>query len=148
MKTSLPALIRKTVAIAGFAFLVGSLAVTGCSDNGAGPGNGDNGNGDGNGEETVSFAMILKDILEPNCSGSSCHIPGPNVTGLSLKDWQAVKNGSDNGPVVIAGDPENSELIKRLEGRSLPQMPDGAPPLTSSQIGKIRTWIAQGALNN
>lgn len=147
MKASPMALTRKIVAVAGFAFLVSSLAATGCSDNGAGPGNGDNGNG--NGEDTVSFAKILTDILEPNCSGGACHIPGPEAsTELSLKDWQAVKNGSINGAIVIAGDPDNSELIKRLEGTSTPQMPLGLSPLASSQIDQIRTWIEQGALDN
>jgi hypothetical protein len=53
---------------------------------------------------------------------------------------------------VIPGDPENSYLIHKLEGRSGIvglQMPrGGGPPLTQGQILVIKRWIELGAPNN
>jgi hypothetical protein len=53
---------------------------------------------------------------------------------------------------VIPGDPENSYLIHKLEGRSSIsglRMPQNGPPyLTSGQILIIRRWIELGALQN
>lgn len=53
---------------------------------------------------------------------------------------------------VIPGDPENSYLIHKLEGRSTIaglRMPRSGPPyLTEGQIRVIKRWIELGALNN
>ncbi len=53
---------------------------------------------------------------------------------------------------VIPGDPENSYLIHKLEGRSTIvglRMPRSGPPyLTEGQILVIRKWIQDGAPNN
>ena len=50
------------------------------------------------------------------------------------------------------GDPENSYLIHKLEGRSGivgRQMPFSGPPfLTNGQILVIKRWIEQGAKND
>ena len=52
---------------------------------------------------------------------------------------------------VIPGDPDNSYLIHKLEGRGGifgVRMPYNGPPLTDGQILVIRTWIRNGADNN
>jgi hypothetical protein len=53
---------------------------------------------------------------------------------------------------VIPGDPENSYLIHKLEGRpgiTGLRMPRSGPPyLTDGQILVIKSWIQRGALNN
>lgn len=58
---------------------------------------------------------------------------------------------------VIPGDPENSYLIHKLEGRTSPEsqrifgdrMPRGTGPfLTDGQIRVIKRWIELGAPNN
>lgn len=48
---------------------------------------------------------------------------------------------------VIAGDPENSELYKRLTGDGVPIMPPSGK-LPDATIQLFYDWIAQGALNN
>ena len=54
---------------------------------------------------------------------------------------------------VVAGDPENSYLIHKLEGRAgyhrsahAPQT--GGPFLTDGQIRIIKRWIEEGAKND
>jgi hypothetical protein len=51
---------------------------------------------------------------------------------------------------VIAGEPDQSLLIQKLEGTSDcgARMPEGRPPLPQSTIDEIRAWIAAGARNN
>jgi hypothetical protein len=127
----------------GFLILAGSA---GCSDSGKVLGNGDD---DTTTSDTVSFADVVLPMLIANCTGSACHIGSLNPPKqLSLKDYASVMAGSENGPVVKPGIAESSELIKRLEGSSLPQMPFGRQPLSTAQIDLIRLWIDQGALNN
>jgi mono/diheme cytochrome c family protein len=48
--------------------------------------------------------------------------------------------------VVVPGAPESSELVRRIEGKSLPRMPLNGPPyLSDEEIASIRAWIAAGA---
>ena len=50
---------------------------------------------------------------------------------------------------VVAGDPDNSYLIQKLEndpGIEGQQMPLGRPPLAQADIDHIRQWITDGAL--
>jgi hypothetical protein len=50
--------------------------------------------------------------------------------------------------VVIQGKPDESILVLRIEGRLGSRMPLNRPALTQNQINGVRTWIAEGALNN
>ena len=59
--------------------------------------------------------------------------------------------GNPGAVRVIAGDPENSYLIHKLEGRSGivgARMPLLGPYLTDGQIVVIRRWIETGARND
>ena len=52
---------------------------------------------------------------------------------------------------VAPGDPEGSYLVHKIEGRgsiSGDPMPQGGPPLSSTEIADIRAWIAAGAMND
>lgn len=53
---------------------------------------------------------------------------------------------------VVPGDPDNSYLVQKLEGRSDivgVRMPIGGPPfVTEGQMLVIRRWIKEGAANN
>ena len=47
---------------------------------------------------------------------------------------------------VVPGNPEASELLRRIRGQALPKMPfDGPPFLTVDEIALIEQWIADGA---
>jgi mono/diheme cytochrome c family protein len=49
---------------------------------------------------------------------------------------------------VVPGNPQASEIIRRVEGRADPRMPfDGPPWLTPEQIMLLRDWIAGGAMD-
>jgi hypothetical protein len=91
---------------------------------------------------------------------TTCHASANNFNArLSLADGQSfgnlvgtVSTGKAGATRVIPGDPDNSYLIHKLEGRSTiagSRMPrTGGPFLTPGQISIIRRWIELGAKND
>jgi mono/diheme cytochrome c family protein len=73
-------------------------------------------------------------------------------SGVSFTALVNVRSGAKAGAVhVIPGDPENSYLIHKLEGRAGivgTRMPRGNTLLTEGQILVIKRWIALGARND
>lgn len=82
-------------------------------------------------------------ILQNRCV--LCHSGPQAPLGLSLDSLEQLLAGSQRGPVVRAGDPASSELLKRLKGLSLPRMPLNGPPfLSAAEIALFERWIAAG----
>jgi hypothetical protein len=73
-----------------------------------------------------------------------CHSQAAAEKGLRLDSYAGTIAGSENGPVLIPGDPFSSELIRRLNGTSRPRMPFLSRPLTPETIGIIERWTAAG----
>lgn len=75
-----------------------------------------------------------------------CHSGTQPPIGLGLESYASVQAGSSRGPVVVPGDPEASELVRRIRGTSTPRMPLTGPPyLSEAQIQTIVAWVAAGA---
>jgi len=97
------------------------------------------------GPATVLFSRDVQPILEASCRGSGCHT-SPQTFFLSGG------RGCMGMPFVVAGDPEASFIVDKLEG-TLPggcgmRMPRGRAPLSSENLTTIRTWITEGARDN
>jgi len=86
----------------------------------------------------------VQEIFTRRCT--LCH-QGPQApAGLVLGSWAELMRGSSRGPVVIPGDPAESELIKRVRGQSQPRMPLTGPPfLDEAEIARLEAWIRAGA---
>lgn len=97
------------------------------------------------GSETVSFSNEIGPLLMDNCNG--CHIGAMRASGnLSMDTFQQLLRGSNDGPIIVPGKPEESLLIKKLRGTSGQRMPAGGrPPLEDIEIAKVATWIKEGA---
>ena len=114
-----------------------------------------------------TFSSIQHEIFDTTDSSGrtacvQCHAPaggrgaaaGMNLTSGS--SYAALVNAASTlkpGAIrVIPGDPDNSYLVHKLEGRSDivgQRMPRGQGPfLTQGQMLVIRRWIAQGARND
>jgi trimeric autotransporter adhesin len=95
----------------------------------------------------VSYSVNIQPIFNAHCI--SCH-GNPPQNGLDLRTYAGVMAGAIGfgGPVVTPSNSQTSTLWLRVEGLIQPQMPDGAPPLPSSQRNMIRDWIDEGALDN
>lgn len=77
-----------------------------------------------------------------------CHSAQGAALGLRLDAYEAALAGSTNGAVLVRGDAERSELIRRLRGESLPRMPFLSYPLPQDQIELIMHWIDAGLPEN
>ncbi len=96
-------------------------------------------------DTVVYFSRDIQPIFNANCSG--CHVGG-NQGGLTLDNYASLMQGGDSGPVVRAGMPDSSLLVKRIEGTIQPRMPLGGQPLPPNDIYSIRRWILQGIHDN
>ena len=92
---------------------------------------------------TVSFANNVLPLLESRCL--SCHGGERTSEGLSLKSYADLMTGSNNGPVVSAGDANNSLIVELVATQ---KMPKRGPKLTPDQVQLLTDWINQGAQDN
>jgi len=118
------------------------------------------------------FAVQRHERKEQTCRNSEGHLPGFHLRYslffrlLNIKESIHVCHDAD-APVgrvklttwghtvldlpgiVIPGEPDNSELVFRIDGRvGVGRMPPYGNPLNQNQINGIRTWIAEGAKQN
>ena len=87
-------------------------------------------------QEEVSFSQDILPIFQE--VAASCH---GTSGGLSLETYEGVMS------VVVAGNPEESMLWKRLNGEAGPIMPPSGK-LSDNLLQLIYLWIQQGAKNN
>ncbi len=92
-------------------------------------------------ESAVSFPRQVFPILQRSCL--ECHGPKKQEGRLRLDQPQAMLDSE----AVVKGDPDKSELIRRI---TLPRghdelMPAVGEPLSAAQIQILRLWILDGA---
>lgn len=113
-----------------------------------------------------SFSSIQREIFNVTDSSgrlacTGCHTDQGRTpsSGLVLVEGRAYQNlvgrgsiGRPGATLVIPGDPDNSYIVKKLEGTSDiagQRMPRGNGPfLNLGQMLVIRRWIQEGAANN
>lgn len=101
--------------------------------------------------QKMSFREDVFPVLKGRCM--DCHSPGSagyDASGLDLRSYEGLMKGTKFGPMVIARDPESSNLMLLLDGRADPKirMPHGTRRLSVCDRDAIRQWIREGALNN
>jgi mono/diheme cytochrome c family protein len=78
-----------------------------------------------------------------------CHGRREKRAGLDLRSRESMLRGGKSGPVVVAGKPEESLLVKRIAAQEMPppklQEQYSVRGLTDDELAKIRQWIANGA---
>ncbi len=82
-------------------------------------------------------------IFQQHCA--VCHSAPVNAGGLSLENYESAMKGGKSGAVIVPGKAQESRLVKMLDGRLKPEMPQGGPPLDAKTIAIIRAWIDAGA---
>ena len=94
----------------------------------------------------VTFADVEPIFLKAciKCHSDNSRMEAPPER-LRLTGYDAVLRGGER-LAVVPGNPEASELWRRVAGVASPRMPfDGPPWLPDYDIRLIRDWIAQGA---
>jgi WD40 repeat protein len=96
-------------------------------------------------EETFSYERDIAPILRSHCAG--CHNDKDLEGKLSMETYaQLRKGGEDHAEPVKPGDPDNSFLIRSLEGREKPKMPPKDEPRVPAEgLAMLKKWIAAGA---
>lgn len=91
------------------------------------------------------FEKTVRPILINRCY--ECHSvqSGKSKGGLQLDSRDAVLKGGDNGPALVAGDPEKSRLIEsvRYHNQDLQMPPKGAMP--AAEVKALEEWVKMGA---
>jgi Bacterial Ig-like domain len=137
-----------------FATITATAAVASCGGGGGGGYGSGGGGGSGSGGTALqaNFTSIQDNVFTPICT--ACHTGAGAPQGLRLDSANSyallVGVASQEAPAlqrVAPGDPNNSYLIKKLEGTAGVggRMPLGGTPLAQADIDVIRQWITDGA---
>jgi WD40 repeat protein len=99
-------------------------------------------------EQRVSLTRDVMPILRAKCQG--CHQPAKGLGGYVVTQFdRLVASGESGDAAVVAGQPDQSELlrqIKPVDGSAA--MPKDSPALSSHEIELIERWIAAGAVDD
>jgi uncharacterized membrane protein len=98
-----------------------------------------------NAAQLQELNVNVRSILAHNCY--SCHNATKTKGGLRLDKKEFIFKGGENGPILVAGNPEKSDMIRRVK---LPAGHDDAMPTKGKRLGKediamLEYWIQQGA---
>jgi Protein of unknown function (DUF1553)/Protein of unknown function (DUF1549)/Planctomycete cytochrome C len=95
----------------------------------------------------IDFNRDIRPILTSHCT--ACHGGVKEAGGISFVFREkALATGESGSRTIIPGDPEGSELIRRVTSKDpdlvMPQ-PEHGPPLPEADIAKLQQWIREGA---
>ncbi len=94
--------------------------------------------------EGPDYLREIKPILTRRCV--ACHGVLQQKSGLRVDTASGLKAGGLSGPAVELGKPDESYLIEMLTGEAGVRMPPEGEPLSETEIGAFREWIAAGAV--
>ncbi len=89
----------------------------------------------------ADFDGEIAPLLTRSCG--QCHNETNKASGFSVASFEAlVQGGARHGAAVIAGEPDNSPLVKAVTGELTPKMPLGGS-LTDAEIDQIARWVRE-----
>src|SRR4051794_20944706 len=91
------------------------------------------------------FESKIRPVLVERCY--SCHSADSEKLkgGLRLDSREGVLKGGDNGPVIVAGDPEKSSLIRAIRFKDDELLMPPKKKLPPEQIADFEAWVKMGA---
>src|SRR5689334_3328900 len=93
--------------------------------------------------DKVDFAKQIRPIFADTCY--KCHGPQKQKGKLRLDSVEAIMKGGKDGKVLAPGDPDKSEIYKRiiLSKDDDDVMPPEGDPLPKDKTNLIKQWIAE-----
>ncbi len=88
---------------------------------------------------TIGYVEDIQPLFERSCS--ACHNAAAKTLGLQTTAFAPLMAGSQNGPVVVPGNPDASKLWEMVGQGKMP----ATGPLPDAEKELVREWIAQGA---
>lgn len=97
-------------------------------------------------KDSSVYSLAIEPVFKSKCG--SCHNPSKKKGELILTTQAGILKGGENGPVLIADNSPESELINRSllpldHDDHMP--PIGKPQLTNQELELLRLWIVKGA---
>lgn len=97
-------------------------------------------------QNAVVYTDMIQPILEARCYG--CHGPNKQKGKLRLDDQDHILKGGEDGKIIIAGKPGESDMIERLllskdDDDHMP--PKEKPQLSQQDIDLLHWWVSNGA---
>ncbi len=90
------------------------------------------------------FESRIRPLLATSCY--DCHTDSAK-SGLRVDSREALLKGGNRGPVIVAGKPEESLLIKAVShSMDSLKMPKGGARLKDQEIADLSRWIRDGAV--
>lgn len=93
-------------------------------------------------QETEFFEKQVRPVLAEHCY--NCHGEKKQKAELRLDSRAAILKGSDVGPVVVVGKPEESSLIKSIRHEGDSKMPEKEDKLSDDKIAALTEWVRMG----
>src|SRR5262249_27575195 len=88
------------------------------------------------------FAQKGRPVLAANCV--SCHGSKRQQAGLRLDSRTGLLKGTEDGPVVVPGEPDKSALVRAIRYTGDIKMPPKAQ-LPAEAVETLTAWIKMGA---
>jgi WD40 repeat protein/mono/diheme cytochrome c family protein len=99
--------------------------------------------------EKVSYYKQVRPIFQQHCQG--CHQPAKAQGGFVMTDYTSLLKKTDHEiPGIVPGQPDKSVVVSQIIAQKgqPPAMPRGKEPLTPREVTLIKSWIAQGAVDD
>ena len=93
-------------------------------------------------EQTEFFEKSVRPVLAEHCY--KCHGPEKQKAALRLDSRAAVLKGTDDGPIIVEGKPDESSLIKSIRHQGDSKMPEKEDKLPEAQIAALSEWVKMG----
>jgi len=94
-------------------------------------------------DQAEFFETRVRPVLVESCG--KCHGSAKQASGLRLDSREALLEGGENGPAVVAGDPDKSLLIQavRQTHEDVKMPPKGKLP--AAAVEALAEWVKMGA---
>src|SRR5262249_11545750 len=90
-------------------------------------------------DRTPSYSREVQPFLTKYCL--ECHNSKKMKAGLNVESYQDLMEGSDRGPVLVAGKPGASSIVLRVEHKREPFMPpEKSRQPKAAEVGLLRAW--------
>lgn len=93
-------------------------------------------------QDAAFFETKVRPLLARSCYG--CHGPDQQLSSLRVDSREALLKGGQRGPALVAGDPDQSLLLRAVRHQGL-QMPVGGR-LKDAEIAALAEWVRSGAV--
>ena len=93
-------------------------------------------------EEAEFFEKKVRPVLAEQCY--KCHGAEKQKAALRVDSRAAILKGTEDGPVIVEGKPEQSSFIKSIRHEGDSKMPEKADKLADTQIADLTAWVRMG----